>query len=232
MLVVLSLLLFVVAIKIAKQKNNTVGKLFVTLVGVSAIAMGGSGIKLITEVNAGPPGIALDMPVITLPGGFTGLLTNNNGQDVTIESIIPDVTSNCSFGGIIGRPAIAAMPVDPCFGATIPLTAPITVMPGQSCFVNCGALASDMRLKREVKFLKEMDNGLKLYSFKYISGHSLDDKTSFVGVMAQDLLKDSRYQDAVMRMGNDFYGVNYNALGLRMITLEQWNKSSDNILRL
>ena len=127
MLVVLSLLLFAVAYRITKQKNSATGKLFVTLIGVTAIAMGGSGIKLISDVKAGSfMGIPLDMPVITLPGGFSGPLFNNSGEDVTIQSITPDATSTCSFQGM-----------DSCFGLPIPLTAPITLPPMQACFINC-----------------------------------------------------------------------------------------------
>lgn len=38
-------------------------------------------------------------------------------------------------------------------------------------------------------FLTKLDNGLKLYSFKYINSFN-SNATTYVGVMAQGLLKD------------------------------------------
>lgn len=102
---------------------------------------------------------------------------------------------------------------------------------GQSCPITCrdeSELDSDIRLKRDIKFLKELNNGIKVYSFKYISSHS-SDNTSYVGVMAQDLLKHTMHKDSVRLIDGKYYRVNYRSLGLKMITLEEWKKSSDNI---
>jgi hypothetical protein len=41
-------------------------------------------------------------------------------------------------------------------------------------------------------------------------------------VMAQDLLENPAWRDAVITSPNGFYAVNYGALGLKMVTLEEW----------
>jgi hypothetical protein len=79
--------------------------------------------------------------------------------------------------------------------------------------------ASDIRLKRDIHLLATLDNGLKIYSFKYLWSD-----TAYVGVMAQDLLANSAWRDAVVTMPNGFYAVNYEELGLRMVTLDQWRE--------
>ena len=76
---------------------------------------------------------------------------------------------------------------------------------------------SDRRLKTDIRAISVTDDGLTLYSWKYKS----DPATTWVGVMAQDL--ETTHSEAV-RLDNDgFYRVNYSRLGLRMMTLEQWN---------
>lgn len=229
MLIILSLLLFVVAFKAAKQKGNNAGKFFIGLIGTFALVVGGSGIKLVTDVQAS----GLDVPLI--PGtltyrlinnpsdpnsGFYGAIRNNSGQSIDVLSIVPDANSVCYFPGNGSNP---------CSGNTIPLTTSPLMMPdGQSCTISCGHAASDIRLKQGITFLTELENGLKLYSFKYISSYTSDD-TTYVGVMAQDLLNSASYKNSVRLMKNNYYGVNYHSLGLKMITLEQWKKSSNNI---
>jgi hypothetical protein len=59
---------------------------------------------------------------------------------------------------------------------------------------------------------------MKIYAFKYL----WSDKV-FVGVMAQDLLDDPATRDAVVTSPNGFYAVDYSALGLKMVELEEWN---------
>jgi len=68
---------------------------------------------------------------------------------------------------------------------------------------------SDLRLKRDVRPVDTLPNGLQLYSFRYWN----DDRT-FVGVMAQDLLEDERFRHAVMEDENGYYMVNLSKIGL------------------
>ena len=73
--------------------------------------------------------------------------------------------------------------------------------------------------KKDIVYLATLENGIRLYSFRYIR----DDATVHVGVMAQDLLGQEAYRDAVIMMKTGFYAVNYEKLGLRMVTLNEWN---------
>jgi|GEM_PF-5037866 len=80
-----------------------------------------------------------------------------------------------------------------------------------------GGNASDRRLKTHVRALEKTANGIQLYTFRYFWSAQ-----TFVGVMAQDLLDQPEFAHAVIVGKNDFYRVNYDALGLRMVTLEEW----------
>ena len=77
---------------------------------------------------------------------------------------------------------------------------------------------SDRRLKRDVVHVATLSDGVELYSFRY---HWSD--TVHVGVMAQDLLEDSRYRHAVSTGEDGFYVVDYDQLDLVMVTLDDWN---------
>jgi hypothetical protein len=80
---------------------------------------------------------------------------------------------------------------------------------------------SDIRLKRDIHLLATLDSGMKIYSFKYLWSD-----TAYVGVMAQDLLANPAWRDAVVTSPNGFYAVNYGALGLKMVTLDEWQSQS------
>jgi hypothetical protein len=83
---------------------------------------------------------------------------------------------------------------------------------------------SDKRLKTDIVHLATLPDGLQLYSFKYLWSNE-----TYVGVMAQDLLLSPDYSDKVILMPGDYYAVNYDALGLKMITLDEWRQSRENI---
>jgi hypothetical protein len=74
------------------------------------------------------------------------------------------------------------------------------------------SVMSDMRLKRDVREAGVLENGVKLYAFRYWN----DDRT-FVGVSAQDLLKDERFRGAVTISDRGYYMVNFAALGVRIV---------------
>ena len=81
-------------------------------------------------------------------------------------------------------------------------------------------IASDRRIKNDIKELGRLVNGIKIYSFKYI----WEDKVR-VGVIAQDLLERPDTKDAVLTLANGLLGVDYTAIGLRMATEQQWLES-------
>jgi hypothetical protein len=70
------------------------------------------------------------------------------------------------------------------------------------------SLFSDIRLKEEVKHIKNVD-GIKVYSFKYV----WDKATTHIGAMAQDLLE-SKYAHAVHLDKSGYYKVDYSKLPL------------------
>ena len=84
-----------------------------------------------------------------------------------------------------------------------------------------GGNASDIRLKRDIVLLGQTEQGIKLYSFKYLWSDQV-----YVGVMAQDLLENPKWQDAVITNPNGYYSVIYSKLGLEMVTLEQYQQVS------
>jgi hypothetical protein len=83
---------------------------------------------------------------------------------------------------------------------------------------------SDARLKVNIKPVAILPNGLRLYSFQYRRNPT----TTYVGVMAQDLLQseNSEFRDAVVVGSDGYYAVNYDKLGLKMLTLNEWRAVS------
>jgi hypothetical protein len=78
---------------------------------------------------------------------------------------------------------------------------------------------SDRRLKHSIHLLAKLHNGMKIYAFKYLWSDVV-----YVGVMAQDLLQNPTWKEAVITKSNGFYAVNYAMLGLKMTTFAQWKK--------
>jgi formylglycine-generating enzyme len=68
---------------------------------------------------------------------------------------------------------------------------------------------SDIRLKTDIVLIGKAENGLPLYTFRYIGG-----TTVYQGVMAQDVLK--FMPEAVVVMPNGYMAVYYELLGLTM----------------
>ncbi len=82
---------------------------------------------------------------------------------------------------------------------------------------------SEVRIKTNIKKLHKLDNGIQLYSFQYRS-----DPIQYVGVMADEIAANEKYRGAVVAMGEGHYTVNYEKLGLQLITLETWQKEGQN----
>ena len=71
---------------------------------------------------------------------------------------------------------------------------------------------SDRRLKEDIRPVGRLANGIRLYAFRYRG-----DDRYFVSAMAQDLLKDARFRDAVSIDSHGFYQVDMGALGLEVV---------------
>ena len=83
---------------------------------------------------------------------------------------------------------------------------------------NSSCQNSDIRLKRDIKPLGSTPDGLTLYSFRYRWGSE-----SFLGVMAQDVI--AVKPEAVTIDDNGFLAVDYDALGLKLISLDRWRRT-------
>lgn len=78
-------------------------------------------------------------------------------------------------------------------------------------------IVSDQRLKREITPIALTSNGIQLYSYKYLWSDEV-----YVGVMAQDLLGNQQWNDAVLTSNTGYYTVDYSKLGLQMMPLGQY----------
>jgi len=79
-----------------------------------------------------------------------------------------------------------------------------TASSGDSSGGNVGN-ASDPRLKTDMQFIETLQNGIKLYSFRYKG-----DKRYFVGVNAAEIHADPRHRHAIVDLGNGILGVQSN----------------------
>jgi outer membrane immunogenic protein len=80
-------------------------------------------------------------------------------------------------------------------------------------------IISDARLKRDITLIARLDDGLGLYRYRYLWSD-----TVYVGVMAQEVAL--IHSDAIVRSTLDNYlRVDYRRLGLKLVTLEEWEGS-------
>ena len=70
------------------------------------------------------------------------------------------------------------------------------------------AAPSDARLKTDIETAGTLPNGLKLFSWRYLGGSH-----RFTGVMAQELIGDPRFADAVTADADGLMAVDYSAIG-------------------
>jgi outer membrane immunogenic protein len=84
-------------------------------------------------------------------------------------------------------------------------------------------LVSDARLKRDIVLVGRLDDGLGLYSYRYLWSD-----TVYVGVMAQEVALIR--PDAVVRGGlDDYLRVDYSRLGLKLMTLPEWDARAKSV---
>ena len=81
------------------------------------------------------------------------------------------------------------------------------------------AVTSDQRLKRDIVLLKRLDSGIGLYRFRYLWSDQV-----YVGVVAQEVA--NKFPDAVARGSDGYLRVFYDRLGLKMMTWDEWQRSS------
>ncbi len=137
MLVLLSLLLFIVAYRISKQKDTAKSKLFISLLGVTALTVGAGGVKLISEVDAGVDAVVpLDSSgSITLASGFNLFVNNDFPEGITIIDIVSDGPPTPSFCGVPpAAPEVAARHDGP--GPHV-CEAGLVLTQGEECAIQC-----------------------------------------------------------------------------------------------
>jgi hypothetical protein len=86
----------------------------------------------------------------------------------------------------------------------------------------CNGYKSDKRLKKNIEFLYEQPNGLKIYQYEF-----LDEITSkqpelngkWQGVIAQDLI-DTKFENAIILEDDGYFKVDYDKLGLKQIQIK------------
>jgi outer membrane immunogenic protein len=79
---------------------------------------------------------------------------------------------------------------------------------------------SDIRLKRDITLVGRLDDGLGLYQYRYLWSDTI-----YVGVMAQEVAL--IHPEAIVRdASDDFLRVDYGRLGLRLMTLPEWDARS------
>lgn len=131
--------------------------------------------------------------------------------DYEYYSYAPEMKYNETVNGNLG--SVTGTHIDDDDAFSIRSTLNLTIGLGPE------VLYSDARLKRDIHRLATLDNGLTIYSFKYLWSDEI-----YVGVMAQDLLAQAPFADAVAMTPGAYYAVDYAKLGLRMTTLADWQQ--------
>jgi len=199
LLVLLAALLGVIALK-SYRRAGGITPMIIGLLAVAALASTGGGISLVRQAQATVQIVAVE---ITQPQGQTFTLSTGpnrflNDAGTALETSGIELADICSVG------TNESADPDCAVGQTI--------ADGASCqiVVECNAgNASDRRLKTDITQTGVAENGLPVYRFRYHDGSEF-----YEGVMAQDVLE--IMPEAVVRMTNGYYAVNYSMLGMSM----------------
>jgi hypothetical protein len=91
----------------------------------------------------------------------------------------------------------------------------ISTAESRAAMVTSIPITSDVRLKRDIAQVGELDSGIGIYRYRYLWSD-----TTFVGVMAQEVA--AMKPEAVLRGADGYLRVDYARLGLRLQTWDQW----------
>ncbi len=80
--------------------------------------------------------------------------------------------------------------------------------------------AAEEKIKRNIKKIDTLENGLNIYSFQYKS-----EPTIYVGFLAHDIAQHGKYKHLVIKMSEGVYAIHYEKLGFQPITLETWQQA-------
>jgi hypothetical protein len=87
-----------------------------------------------------------------------------------------------------------------------------------------GGPYSDLRLKQNINQLYTTSGNIRVYTFEYIWGGP-----TYVGVIAQEIL--DTHPEAVGIDSSGYYFVDYDVLGLKMVTLEDWQTTNEHLAK-
>ena len=79
---------------------------------------------------------------------------------------------------------------------------------------------SENRIKTNITKLAQLSDGLNLYSFQYRT-----DPTVYVGLLATELAAKETYKRFVVHMGDGHYTINYGAMNLHQITMDDYKRN-------
>ena len=113
----------------------------------------------------------------------------------------------------VALPCERAEVAAPCAAAVVVVAAVVVAAVGRR---------SDIKLKYDITLLGYLDDGLGFYRFSYNGGNK-----AYVGVMAQDV--QSVMPEAVVRGRDGYLRVDYEKLGLRFESYQQWIESGAQI---
>jgi hypothetical protein len=80
-------------------------------------------------------------------------------------------------------------------------------------------MVSDIRLKHDIVQLARLDNGLGIYRYRYNGNDQV-----YVGAMAQEV--ETVFPQAVTRGPDGYMRVDYDRIGLKLMTWEKWLASA------
>jgi hypothetical protein len=107
--------------------------------------------------------------------------------------------------------------VMPIFDPTLPRGADVKGYDFLERGVLSPGASSDIRLKFDIVQVGQLDNGIKLYKFRYIGSDQV-----YVGVMAQQVA--AIVPEAVVMEPSGYLAVYYDRLGLKMQTWQEWQE--------
>lgn len=154
-------------------------------------------------------GLQFENRIATLPLGGVDMIDRNETQSevktdrqIDDESQVPGDEAQQELHDGLGRLALYTAPL---------MIGLLTSQPAASASV----MASDRRLKRDIRRVGHLANGLGLYRYRYLWS-----ATPYVGVMAQEVVELD--PQAVVRGTDGYLRVDYARLGLRLKTWDEW----------
>jgi hypothetical protein len=121
----------------------------------------------------------------------------------------PGQTTTTTTAAPVTTTTTTAAPVTTTTTTAAPVTTTTTTTPA----------LSDIRLKRDIEWVARLENGIDLYRYRYLWSD-----VEYVGVMAQKVAP--VMPEAVISGHDGYLRVQYDRLGLRLMTWEQWLAST------